>query len=86
MILYLTLVCLPGCDDPKSGFPLGVDDNEEPAFSVAVETEALFSVVAANVWPVDRLRIKEGLGGKDEVENTGVEDLFALVVIPFKLQ
>ena len=64
MNLYLTLVCLPGCDDPK----------------------ALFSIVAANVWPVDRLRIEEGFGGKAEVETTGTGDLFALVVIPFKLQ
>ena len=86
MILYLTLVCLPGCDDPKACFPLGVDDNEEPACGVAVEAEALFSIVAAGVGPVDRLRIEEGLGGKAEVETTGVEDLFSLVVILFKLK
>ena len=62
--MYLTLVYLPGCDNPK----------------------ALFSIGAAGVGPVDRLRIEEGLGGKAEVETTGVEDLFSLVVILFKLK
>lgn len=53
---------------------------------MAIETEALFSIGAAGVGPVDRLRIEEGLGGKAEVETTGTKDLIALVVIPFKLQ
>ena len=53
---------------------------------MAVEAKELFFIGAAGVGPVDRLRIEEGLGGKAEVETTGVEDLFSLVVILFKLK
>ena len=86
MILNLATVGLPGCDDPDAPLSLGVDDNEEPALRVPVETKAILAVAAVDVWPMDGLRIEEGLGCEAEVKAARFVDLVAFVFIPFKLQ
>ena len=86
VILNLATVGLPGCDDPDASLSLGVDDHEEPALRVSVETKTVLVVAAARVWLMDGLRIEEGRGCEAEVKALRFVDLVAFVFIPFKLQ
>ena len=86
MILNLATIGLPGCDDPDAPLSLGVDDDEEPALRVSVETKTVLVVAAARVWMMDGLRIEEGRGCEAEVKTSRFIDLVAFVFIPFKLQ
>jgi len=86
VILNLATVGFPGCDDPDAPLTLGVDDDEEPALRVPVETKTLLVVAAARVWLMDGLRIEEGCGCEAEVKASRFIDLVAFGFIPFKLQ
>ncbi|CAK6697030.1 hypothetical protein IFHNHDMJ_02144 [Synechococcus sp. CBW1107] len=84
--LNVATVGLPGCDDPDAPLTPGIDDDEEPAPRLAVETKAILADVAAAAWRVDCLRVEERLRCETEVEATLLENLVAFSLIPLKLQ
>jgi len=65
---------------------LGVDDDEEPALRVTVETKAVLAAVTATIWLVGCLRVEERMGCEAEVEATLHVNLVAFSLIPLKLQ
>ena len=78
VILNLATFGFPGCDDPDAPLTLGLDDDEELALRVPVETKTVFAVAAARVWLMDGLRIEEGRGCEAEVKAARFVDLIAL--------